>query len=138
MTLNDKDMDQTDNARILSEITDVYEKICQAFRNSDIDTVLRYFSDSSEMIKISNGTVLRGKQQLLESWTERIGKADGPVIKIENIDLHPIDEKHLWTIADETISISGQTIKAAVSNIFVHTDSGWKILLDHTTYIQTV
>ncbi len=52
------------------------------------------------------------------------------------MEVHRIDDNHAWSTADEYISVDGQERQAIVSNIFVLHDSGWKILLDHTSYIE--
>ena len=55
---------------------------------------------------------------------------------MENVEVRRIDERHAWATADEYISVDGQERRAIVSNIFVLQDKGWKILLDHTSYIE--
>jgi uncharacterized protein (TIGR02246 family) len=125
-----------DHQALKTEIEKVYSEICEAFSRLDFDAVLDHFADEG-MVKISQGVVLRGKQQLAENWRQRIGDVKQLRIRIENIEVHGIDDRHAWTTADETISIDGQRLEAVVSNIFVLLDSGWKILLDHTSYVQT-
>ena len=118
------------------EIKEIYNCICQAFSILDFDAVLNHFSDSKNMVKISNGNILRGKKQLAAYWNQSIDSEDDLRISIENVEVHTMGEKYVWTTADENILVRGQTYKAAVSNIFVRSAHGWKILLDHTTYIQ--
>ena len=118
------------------EIKAVFEKICQAFAASDLDSALSYFADHDEMIKISNGHVLRGKKELSGYWREHLENQEGPRISIDHIEMHEIDKTHVWTTAEESIVFGEQRIHAVVSNIFVLTDHGWKILLDHTSPIQ--
>ena len=115
------------------EIKAVFEKICQAFAASDLDSALSYFADQDEMVKISNGRVLRGKKELADYWRQHLGNQEGPRISIHDLEMHPIDETHVWTVAKEQIALGGQTIWAVVTNLLVLTDSGWKILLDHTS-----
>ena len=124
------------NGKLEDEIKEIFGKICQAFGASDIDLALSFFADNSNMIKISNGHVLRGKKQLSEYWYQHIGTNNGLRISIDNIEIHKIDDKHVWSIAEEYISLGEQNYKAIVSNVFVLTSSGWKILLDHTTSIK--
>ena len=123
--------------RIETAIREVYQQICLAFEQADMELALSYFSDREDMVKISNGRFLRGKAQLANYWRQRIGGGAAPRISISNIGIHRIDEHHVWATADEQIVLGGQTQQAIVSNIFVRTDTGWKILLDHTTYIST-
>ncbi|MBI5954963.1 MAG: DUF3225 domain-containing protein [Chloroflexi bacterium] len=120
---------------VLTEIQGVYNGICKAFQNLDISGALQYFSDSSEMIKISNGHVLRGKKQLDEYWSKRTIQYKGLDIEISNVEIHIMDKDHVWATADESISFDENMEKAVVSNIFIRTNQGWKILLDHTTYL---
>jgi hypothetical protein len=75
---------------IKTSIHAVFNGISQAFANLDIEAALDYFADHEDMLKVSNGLVLRG----------------------------------------------GEHQKAVVTNIFILEDSRWKILLDHTTYVQ--
>ena len=127
------------NQKILkmeNEIKEIFSKICHAFATSDIDSALSYFSDSKNMVKVSNGHVLRGKKQLSEYWYKNISTSKKLKISIDNIKINKIDEKHVWTIAEEYISLGNINYKAIVTNIFVSTNSGWKILLDHTTPIS--
>ena len=126
-----------DKNQMYNEIKNVYDKISAAFGIQDIKTVLSYFSDSSEMVKVSNGIIIRGKKELSDYFHRRIGQLERLSIRIENIQLNIIDETHLWTVADEFVTYSGQTHKAVVSNIFIKTKDGWKILLDHTTYLES-
>jgi uncharacterized protein (TIGR02246 family) len=114
----------------------VYRDISQAFADHDIDKALSFFADHEDMIKISNGHVLRGKKELASYWNQRIGNVRDLQISIENIEIHVIDDQHAWTTARETISMEGEVQQAIVSNIFLLEDSQWKILLDHTTYLD--
>jgi hypothetical protein len=79
---------------------------------------------------------MRGKKELAENWRQRIGGAGELRIRIENVEIHRINDTHAWATADEYISVDGDERKAIVSNVFVLQDTGWKILLDHTTYLQ--
>lgn len=126
-----------DKNQMYNEIKNVYDKISAAFGIQDIKTVLSYFSDSNEMVKVSNGIIIRGKKELSDYFHRRIGQLEELSIRIENIQLNIIDETHLWTVADEFVTYSGKTHKAVVSNIFIKTKGGWKILLDHTTYLES-
>lgn len=117
------------------EILQVYAGICDAFTTMDYDAVLEYFADDG-MVKISQGQVLRGKQELADNWRERLAGIKELRIMMENVEVRRIDERHAWATADEYISVDGQEHQAIVSNIFVLQDTGWKILLDHTSYIE--
>lgn len=121
-------------SNIEKSIKEVYEYICNSFSELDFTNVLSYFDDSENMVKISNGKILRGKKELEGYWKELINTKIELNINIENVKVNIIDEKHVWTTADEYISLNGSSQKAIVSNIFVLTSRGWKILLDHTTY----
>jgi len=123
---------------IKDQIRGIYEKICISFEELDLNSVLGYFSDRDDMIKISNGTILRGKKELSEYWNKRLSNADNLKISIENVEVHIIDKNNVWTTADEHIIIGENSQKAIVSNIFILTAGGWKILLDHTTYVQYI
>lgn len=117
-------------------IKEVYANICSAFAEQDIDSALSFFADREDMVKISNGLLFQGKKHLARNWHERFDGESGLCIRIENVEVHRIDDKHAWATADEYISLGEQNHKAIVSNIFILDSSGWKILLDHTTYIQ--
>jgi ketosteroid isomerase-like protein len=119
-----------------NQIKEIFSNVCQALNASDIDLALSYFSDSKNMIKVSNGHVLRGKKELSEYWHKNISTSKIIRISIDNVEINKIDEKRVWTIAEEYISLGENNYKAIVTNIFVSTDSGWKILLDHTTPIM--
>lgn len=131
MTARQQDATRTLRLRIMA----VYDDICEAFATLDFDAVLEHFADE-DMIKISQGQVMRGKKELAENWRQRIGGAGELRIRIENVEIHRINDTHTWATADEYISVDGDERKAIVSNIFVLQDTGWKILLDHTTYLQ--
>ena len=120
-----------------TDIKQIYDNVCIAFIKLDINTALSYFSDSEEMVKISNGNVLRGKDQLAEYWNRLVSNKEGLQVTMENVEIHTIDDKHVWSTADEYITFDGKTQKAIVSNIFILTSDGWKILLDHTTYLPS-
>lgn len=122
------------NLRI--EILAVYDDICAAFADLDFEAVLEHFADEAT-VKISQGKVLRGKRALADNWRQRIGDVGELRIRIENAEIHRIDDKHAWAVADEHISVDGEERKAVVSNIFLLQDTGWKILLDHTTYCHS-
>ena len=128
---------QVDSERSCSEINDVYDKICKALNQLDIEAALNYFADRDDMLKISNGQVLRGKKHLADYWHQRIGNLTELQISISNVEIHRIDDQHVWAVADELITMGGHQQKAVVTNIFVKTATGWKILLDHTTYIPS-
>ena len=117
-----------------AEILKVYNAICDAFADLDFDTVLEYFADEG-MVKVSQGQMLRGKKELAENWRQRVGNVGEVRIRMENVEVHRIDDDHAWSTADEYISVDGMERQAIVSNIFVLQDSGWKILLDHTSHI---
>jgi hypothetical protein len=74
---------------------------------------------------------------MLAYWTKKIEELKGVTITIELGSLHRIKDDCLWTVADEYITTHGAQIKAVVSNIFIREDNQWKILLDHTTYINS-
>jgi hypothetical protein len=122
--------------RIREQIGDTYAEICMLFSKLDLDSVLDCFSNRDDMVKISNGTILRGKKELAEYWHKRLDDVDKLHISIENVEVHIIDENHVWTTADEFITMGEQVQKAILSNIFVLTNDGWKILFDHTTYVE--
>lgn len=127
---------QQDATRALrTGIIAVYDDICEAFALLDFDAVLEHFADEG-MVKISQGQVTRGKKELAENWRQRIGGAGELRIRIEDVEVHRIDDTHVWATAGEYISVDGDERKAIVSNIFVLQDTGWKILLDHTSYLQ--
>lgn len=117
------------------ELKNVYDAICRAFAELDFEAVLEHFADNG-MVKISQGQVSRGKEELAENWRQRVGSANSLHIRMENIEVHEIDDRHAWATADEYISVDGQERKAIVSNVFVLQQSGWKILLDHTSYVE--
>lgn len=131
MTARQKDAAHALRAGIMA----VYDNICAAFATLDFDAVLEHFADEG-MVKISQGQVMRGKAELAENWRKRIGGAGELRIRIENVEVHQIDDAHAWATADEFISVDGIKRKAIVSNIFILQDTGWKILLDHTSYPQ--
>ena len=116
-------------------IKQVYSDICQAFAELDFDTVLEYFADEG-MVKISQGRLLRGKRELAQSWRQRLAGVAELRIRMENVRVQEVDGHHAWSTADEYISVNGEERQAIVSNIFVLQESGWKILLDHTTYVE--
>ena len=117
------------------EILRVYEDICDAFATLDYAAVLEHFADQG-MVKISQGQLIRGKKDLAENWRQRVGNVAQLRIRMENVEVHRIDDNHTWSTADEYISVDGQERQAIVSNIFMLQASGWKILLDHTSYIE--
>ena len=124
-------------AQLEAEIKEVFTGICQAFDRLDIDAALSYFADGDDMVKISNGHIMRGKKQLSDYWHQRLGNLHSLGITMDNVEIHAIDDQHAWSTADEYISSDGHTQKAIVSNILIKTPRGWKILLDHTTYLQS-
>jgi uncharacterized protein (TIGR02246 family) len=123
-----------DHRALRIEIMAVYDDICEAFAELDFEAVLEHFADEG-MVKISQGQVSRGKSELAANWRQRIGGATGLQIRMENVEVRRIDEKHAWATADEYIGVDGDERRAIVSNIFVRQESGWKILLDHTSYV---
>ena len=131
-------MPTADNhAQLETEIKELFAGICQAFGRLDIDAALSYFADDADMVKISNGQIMRGKNQLSDYWRKRLGNMHNLGITMENVEIHVIDDQHAWSTADEYIASDGHTQKAIVSNILIKTPRGWKILLDHTTYLQS-
>lgn len=129
--------DYLDETEIRAAIEKVFNTICDAFGRSDLAGAADHFSNRPDMIKISNGHVLKSKEQMLAHWTKKLEELKGVTITIELSSLHRIKDDCLWTVADETISAYGAQIKAVVSNIFIREDNQWKILLDHTTYINS-
>ena len=72
------------NPRVLNdEILGVYQDICDAFATLDYDTVLENFA-AQGMVKISQGQLLRGKEELVENWRQRIGDTVKLRIRIES------------------------------------------------------
>ena len=128
--------DNSKTLQVKSKIEKIYLNICRSFAELDLDSVLGYFSDRDDLVKISNGKLLRGKKELSEYWHKRLDRAGNLRISIENVEVHIIDENNVWTTADEYIFLDEHSQKAIVSNIFILTAEGWKILLDHTTYVQ--
>ena len=128
-------MDKKAEPQVKQEIIEVYNQICQSFSEFNIDKTLSYFSDSDNMIKISNGKMFKGKEELSKYWIKSFASMNELNISIENVETYSIDDNHVWTTAEETISSGDQVKKAIVTNIFVSTSDGWKILLDHTTYL---
>lgn len=122
--------------RIKEQIENVYAEICRSFSKLDLESVLDYFSEQKDMVKISNGKLLRGREELSQYWHKRLDGVNSLRISIENVEVHIIDENNVWTTADESIVMGDHPQKAIVSNIFILTNDGWKILLDHTTYVQ--
>ena len=50
----------SDNSKTLhvkSEIEKIYSNICRSFAELDLDSVLGYFSDRDDLVKISNGAI---------------------------------------------------------------------------------
>lgn len=131
---NDSIFDETE---IRATIEKVFNAICDAFGRSDVVGAADHFSNHPNMIKISNGQVLKGKEQILDYWTKKIEEFKGVTIGIKLNELHRIKDDYLWTVADEYITTHGAQIKAVVSNIFIREDNRWKILLDHTTYVNS-
>ena len=128
-------MRQDDDHRTLRiEIMAVYDDICEAFAELDFEAVLEHFADEG-MVKISLGQVCRGREELAASWRQRIGDVASLQIRMEDVEVRSIDENHAWAIANEYISVDGDERRAIVSNIFVLQEGGWKILLDHTSYV---
>ena len=136
--MNTKNTNPTFDEKTIKEaIEKVFNAICDAFGRSDLAGAADHFSNRPDMIKISNGQILKSKEQMLAYWTKKIEEFKGVTIAIELKELHRIKEDCLWTVADEYITAHGTQIKAVVSNIFIREDNQWKILLDHTTYINS-
>lgn len=135
--MNIPDNDVLGERALKSALSRVYDDVCKAFETMDIEAALSSFADGRDMVKISNGEMLRGKSALAESWRRRLGGERRVRIRIDNLEVHRIDERHAWATADEYISIGAEHHRAIVSNIFVRVGAEWKILLDHTTYVQS-
>jgi len=136
--MNTKNTNPTFDEKTIKEaIEKVFNAICDAFGRSDVVGAADHFSNRPDMVKISNGHVLKGKEQMLAYWTQKIEEFKGVTIAIGLKELNRIKEDCFWTVADEKISAHGAQIKAVVSNIFIREDNRWKILLDHTTYINS-
>jgi hypothetical protein len=92
--------------------------------------------DRGQRLPLHTGKNKDRKEELSAYWGRRIGNVRNLQISIENIEIHLIDDRHAWTTARETISMEGEVRQAIVSNIFLLENSQWKILLDHTTYLN--
>ncbi|RPI72034.1 MAG: nuclear transport factor 2 family protein, partial [Desulfobacteraceae bacterium] len=86
---NDSIFDETE---IKATIEKVFNAICNAFGRSDVTGAADYFSNSPDMVKISNGQVLKGKEQMLAYWTKMIEEFKGVTIAIDFKELHRIKE----------------------------------------------
>jgi len=133
--MSNDEKDRSEQTQLDAEIMAVNQAVSQALGRLDLEAALSYFADGQDMIKISNGHVMRGKEQLRDYWQGRLGRVKSLRVVLENVEIHALDEHHAWMTADEFISADGNTQKAIVSSIFVRTGPGWKILLDHTTYL---
>ncbi|HWR56275.1 MAG TPA: nuclear transport factor 2 family protein [Negativicutes bacterium] len=114
----------------------LFNSVCEAFARSDAAGAAIYFSDRPEMLKISNGNVLNGKEQMIAYWEKKIKDLNGMAITIHINALHRINDDYLWMVADEYISSPNSQTKAVFTNLLIWEDNQWKILLDHTTYLN--
>ncbi len=80
---------------IQNEIEEVYRQISKAFGEKNIDLVLSYFSNNKDMVKISHGVVLRGKDELAKYY-EKLKDVEEINISVENIVINVIDENHIF------------------------------------------
>lgn len=114
----------------------LFNSVCEAFARSDAAGAAIYFSNRPEMLKISNGNVLNGKEQMIAYWEKKIKDLNGMTITIHINALHRINDDYLWMVADEYISSPNSQTKAVFTNLLIWEDNQWKILLDHTTYLN--
>ena len=114
----------------------VMERQVADWNRGDVRAFLQGYDDSDSTLFIGS-RVVRGYQQVLESFTSRYGtKAKMGDLTFTNLEVHPLGPDYALVIGNfnlvRTAEAGGNT-SGIFTLIFQKKPAGWKIIADHTS-----
>ncbi len=107
-----------------------------AWNNGDLAAFAKGYKDSPDTLFITH-QVFRGYSGLLEEYKHDYpNKSAMGTLAYSELEVHPLDENFAVVIGKYRLERSkkdGGNAEGLFSLIFENTDSGWKIVVDHTT-----
>ncbi|MCE7869445.1 nuclear transport factor 2 family protein [bacterium CPR1] len=111
----------------------------QAWNRGDLETFLKAYLESEDLIFTSGGKITQGYEAIRKRYLDRYGsnKETMGQLGFEAVKIEPLGDLHLLLIGKWQLEWPDQPDKPGMGGIFslvmVKTDSGWKILHDHTS-----
>ncbi|MGH9595337.1 MAG: YybH family protein [Edaphobacter sp.] len=107
-----------------------------AWNNGDLAAFAAGYKDSPDTLFITR-QVFRGFAGLVDEYKHDYpNKAAMGTLTYSDLEVHPLDENFAIVIGKYRLDRSkkdGGSAEGLFSLVFENTDSGWKIVLDHTT-----
>jgi len=108
-----------------------------AWNRGDIDAFAEGFKNSPDTLFINGNQIQRGYSVMLAGYHRDYPTRDAMgQLEFSELEVHPIDEKAAACIGRYRLERSkknGGNAEGLFSMIFEKTESGWKIVVDHTT-----
>jgi uncharacterized protein (TIGR02246 family) len=114
----------------------------QAWNRGDLEAFLKAYVESDDLIFTSSGKITQGYDAIRKRYLDRYGsnKKTMGQLGFEAVKIEPLGEEHLLLIGRWHLKWPDQPDKPGMGGIFslvmVKTDSGWKILHDHTSVLE--
>ncbi|MGD8310845.1 MAG: nuclear transport factor 2 family protein [Chromatiales bacterium] len=109
----------------------------EAFSRLDLEAMGRLWADGDEVSCIHpGGHLIRGKDEVLQSWGEIFASASPPTIEYRSLSTQQADGLAVHLV-EEMIRPSGQRSTEAgrvlATNVYVLRDGAWRMLAHHAS-----
>lgn len=120
---------------------DVEQAFYEALERSDLDAMMEVWADDEEVVCIHpSGPRLAGYERVRESWSQifasrqrlQVRTADQSVVQGMMFAIHSLHE--VITVVGE----SRPRAPVAVTNVYVRTSNGWRMLAHHASHAPGV
>ncbi len=110
----------------------------QAWNRGELEGFLKAYVESDDLIFTSGGKITQGYQPIRKRYLERYGsdKKTMGTLNFEAVKIESLGEQHLLVIGKWHLEWPDKPAMGGIfSLVMVKTESGWKILHDHTSVL---
>ena len=107
-----------------------------AWNRGDIEAFLEGYHKSPDLLFASRGTFARGWESTLERYKHGYPEGKMGTLGFDEVEVYPIGSDAAWVVGKWHLTMEDANPHGAFTLIFKKTDSGWRIIHDHSSGVE--
>lgn len=123
-------------AKVETTVTRILQDQMEAWNNGDLDKFMSFYLESPEISYTSGGKVVWGFEALRKRYVDKYGSSKETMGKLSfsNLRISELGSSNALCLGQWHLERDGQPpFDGIFSLVFSRTNSGWKIIHDHTS-----